>query len=262
VTVRAFATRLLPAIALGLTTSCVPAVGKSLPANGGERPYAVRLPFEIAGLLMADAAPSGARRTAGAAPYRPLERNPASAQRALRCLTAAVYHEARSEGLEGQRAVAQVVLNRARHYAYPSSICGVVFQGPMRAGGGCQFTFTCDGATRRPRDPAAWRRAEDVAKAALGGYVEEKVGWATHYHTDYVSPSWGAKLVRVGVLGSHIFYRMPGSAGQVAAFVRRSASLEPELSRVAEATDGPAQAKPALTRTAQGPGKGGADGAF
>jgi spore germination cell wall hydrolase CwlJ-like protein len=241
VTTRAFASRLLPAIALGLTTSCVPAMGKSLPgdaAAAGAR--SIRLPFEIAGLLLADTAPAGARPTRGAAPYRPLERNARSAKRALECLTAAVYHEARSEGLQGQRAVAQVVLNRARHYAYPSSICGVVFQGPFRKGGGCQFTFTCDGSARRPRDAAAWARAEAVAEAALGGYVEESVGWATHYHTDYVSPSWGPKLVRVGVLGSHIFYRMPGSAGAVAAFVRGSASLEPDLKQVVAALEAPA----------------------
>jgi spore germination cell wall hydrolase CwlJ-like protein len=251
VTTRAFAIRLLPAIALGLTTSCVPAVGKSLAADaaaaGGSG--AIRLPFEIASLLLADVAPTGARRKGGAAPYRPLERNAESRARALGCLTAAVYHEARSEGLEGQRAVAQVVLNRVRHYAYPSSICGVVFQGPFRKGGGCQFTFTCDGSTRRPRDAAAWAEAEAVAKAAMGGYVEESVGWATHYHTDYVSPSWGPKLVRVALLGSHIFYRMPGNAGAVAAFVRSSASLEPDLKQVVEALEAPGER--AVTETAE-----------
>jgi hypothetical protein len=239
--------RLLPAIALGLTTSCVPAVGKPLAVDAGAGARTMRLPLEISGLLLADAKPVGARRSKGAAPYRPMERNARSSARALECLAAAVYHEARSEGLQGQRAVAQVVLNRARHYAYPSSICGVVYQGPFRAGGGCQFTFTCDGSARRPRDAAAWARAEDVAKAALGGYVEESVGWATHYHSDYVSPSWGPKLVRVGVLGNHIFYRMPGNAGEVAAFVRRSASLEPELKQVVEALE---QA-PAVTETAE-----------
>jgi hypothetical protein len=112
-----------------------------------------------------------------------------------------------------------------------------VYQGPFRKGGGCQFTFTCDGSARRPRDPAAWAEARDVAQAALGGYVEESVGWATHYHSDYVSPSWGPKLVRVGVLGSHIFYRMPGNVGAVAAFVRGSASLEPELKQMEAALE-------------------------
>lgn len=252
-TTKAFAIRLLPAILLGLTTSCVPAAGKPLGGEAPARARTVRLPFEIAGLLFGDAMPVGARRLRGAAPYRPLERNAASSARALECLTAAVYHEARSEGLQGQRAVAQVVLNRARHYAYPSSICGVVFQGPFRKGGGCQFTFTCDGSAARRRDPAAWRRAEAVAAAALGGYVEESVGWATHYHTDYVSPSWGPKLVRVAMLGAHIFYRMPGTAGTAGAFVRGSASLEPELGR-------PAKAEPKVVRVAAQAGSRGEAG--
>ena len=228
-TTKVFATRLLPAILLGLTTSCVPAMAKSLAGTAPGTAQTIRLPFQISELLLADTQTLGGRRTRGAAPYRPIEREGRSQARALQCLTAAVYHEARSEGLQGQRAVAQVVLNRARHYAYPSSICGVVFQGPLRAGGGCQFTFTCDGSTRRPRDAAAWRKAEAIAQAALGGYVEESVGWATHYHTNYVSPSWGAKLVRVEMLGDHIFYRMPGAAGAPTAFVRRSASLEPDI---------------------------------
>ncbi|HEX9954756.1 MAG TPA: cell wall hydrolase [Allosphingosinicella sp.] len=238
-TSKAFATRLLPAILLGLTTSCVPAVAKSLGGEASAQARTFRLPLRISELLFADAGLSG-QRSKGAAPYRPLERNAQSRARALQCLTAAVYHEARSEGLQGQRAVAQVVLNRARHYAYPSSICGVVFQGPFRAGGGCQFTFTCDGSIRRRRDEAAWRKAEAVAEAALGGYVEESVGWATHYHTNYVSPSWGAKLVRVEMLGDHIFYRMPGAAGAPGAFVRGSASLEPEIPGSAKAAAQPA----------------------
>ncbi|HEY0147890.1 MAG TPA: cell wall hydrolase [Allosphingosinicella sp.] len=217
-----------------MTTSCVPALAKPLSAEASAKPRTVRLPIVVAELLLGDTRMLGGRRVGGAAPYRPVERNSRSAARALQCLTAAVYHEARSETVQGQRAVAQVVLNRARHYAYPSSICGVVFQGPLRKGGGCQFTFTCDGSTARARDAAAWQKAQAVAQAALAGRVEESVGWATHYHTHQVSPSWGAKLVRVEVLGSHIFYRMPGPAGAPAAFVRRSASLEPELAALSD----------------------------
>jgi hypothetical protein len=218
---------------LGLTTSCVPATAK--PLTGAAQSVrerasaAVRLPYLVAGFLMGDKQVMGRKRGKGAAPFRPRERNDQSAARARECLAAAVYHEARSEGLQGQRAVAQVVLNRVRHYAYPSSICGVVFQGPMRPGGGCQFTFTCDGSLKRRRDPAAWARAEEVADAALAGFVEESVGWSTHYHTDYVQPGWRARLVRVSMLGAHIFYRMPGAAGEETAFVRRGASLEPEM---------------------------------
>jgi len=226
VTTYAFAARLLPALLLGLTTSCVPAIAAPL-SDTATAKRALRLPFQIAELLFADTQAAGARRITAAAPFQARELDPRSSARALGCLTAAVYYEARSQAPRGQRAVAQVVLNRVRHYAYPSSICGVVFQGPMRSGGGCQFTFTCDGSLRRPVDDAAWRRAEDVARAALAGDVEPSVGWATHYHADYVRPGWGARLVRVAAFGAHIFYRMPGGAGEAGAFVRRSASLEP-----------------------------------
>jgi spore germination cell wall hydrolase CwlJ-like protein len=140
-------------------------------------------------------------------------------QRALLCLSQAVYYEAGFEPLEGRRAVAQVVLNRLRHPAFPKSICGVVYQG---AGTGtCQFTFVCDGALyRRPADDA-WREAEAVARAALAGYVEKSVGEATHYHADYVAPRWAPLLAKVAQIGQHIFYRWPGAWGQPQAFAGR-----------------------------------------
>ena len=90
------------------------------------------------------------------------------ASRAAECLTAAVYYEARSQSEDGQRAVAQVVLNRVRDRAFPNSVCGVVYQGAERRTG-CQFSFTCDGSMNRPRELGAWDRARAVAAAALGG---------------------------------------------------------------------------------------------
>jgi hypothetical protein len=140
-------------------------------------------------------------------------------RRALLCLTQAVYYEAGFEPLEGRRAVAQVVLNRMRHPAFPKSVCGVVYQG---AGTGvCQFTFVCDGALYRAPAQDAWRRAEEIAQAALAGYVETTVGEATHYHADYVAPRWAPLLAKVAQIGQHIFYRWPGAWGQPAAFTGR-----------------------------------------
>jgi spore germination cell wall hydrolase CwlJ-like protein len=137
-------------------------------------------------------------------------------QRALLCLTQAVYYEAGFEPLEGRRAVAQVVLNRMRHPAYPKSICGVVYQG---AGSGtCQFTFVCDGALYRRPSANGWQQAEAIARAALSGYVEKSVGEATHYHADYVAPRWAPMLAKVAEIGQHIFYRWPGAWGQPRAF--------------------------------------------
>ncbi|MEO8547611.1 MAG: cell wall hydrolase [Sphingomicrobium sp.] len=137
-------------------------------------------------------------------------------RRALLCLTQAVYYEAGFEPLDGRRAVAQVVLNRMRHPAFPKSVCGVVYQGASSPV--CQFSFVCDGSLYRAPAPAAWREARAVAEAALAGFVEASVGSATHYHADYVAPRWAPMLTKIAQLGTHIFYRWPGSWGQRAAF--------------------------------------------
>ena len=137
--------------------------------------------------------------------------------RALQCLTAAVYYEAASEADAGQRAVAQVVLNRVAHPSYPNTVCGVVFQGSERRTG-CQFSFTCDGALARIPTRLFWNRAEHVARAALSGYVEPSVGLATHYHTIQIHPYWADSLVHLGTIGMHRFYRFGGAAGTPAAF--------------------------------------------
>jgi spore germination cell wall hydrolase CwlJ-like protein len=148
-------------------------------------------------------------------------------ERSLNCLTAAIYYEARSEPEEGQRAVAQVVLNRVRHPAFPSTVCGVVFQGHERSTG-CQFSFTCDGSMNRGmRSPAAWIRARRYAEDALSGYVVASVGNATHYHTTAIRPYWAAYLHKSAIVGSHIFYRWAGNAGEASAFRQHYGGLEP-----------------------------------
>jgi spore germination cell wall hydrolase CwlJ-like protein len=147
-------------------------------------------------------------------------------QRSLQCLAEAVYYEARSESEDGQRAVAQVVLNRVRHPAYPGSVCGVVYQGPMRPGGGCQFTFTCDGSLAAAPHGFNWARAQRIAAEALTGKVYAGVGHATHYHTHQVLPSWAYRLAKVAVIGAHNFYRMQDGWGSPGAFRQRYAGRE------------------------------------
>ena len=146
--------------------------------------------------------------------------------RALRCLTQAIYYEAATEPREGQEAVAQVVLNRLKHPAFPKSVCGVVFEGSERSTG-CQFTFTCDGSLARA--PVAWRwdAAEQVAAAALAGHVATGVGAATHYHAAYVTPYWSAGMVRIERVGAHIFYRLPGEAGSPESLTGQYGGAEP-----------------------------------
>jgi spore germination cell wall hydrolase CwlJ-like protein len=148
--------------------------------------------------------------------------------RALQCLSEAVYYEAAREPGVGQEAVAQVVLNRVRHPAYPKSICGVVYQGSARATG-CQFTFTCDGSLRWAPEPALWRQARRVAERALDGHVAKHVGSATHYHAAYVAPYWAPTLVKMTQVGAHIFYRWTGPWGEPPAFTGRYAGREAYL---------------------------------
>lgn len=140
--------------------------------------------------------------------------------RALECLTQAIYYEAAREPEEGQRAVAQVVLNRMRHPAYPASVCAVVYQGAERPTG-CQFSFTCDGSLARAPMKSYWDRARRIADEALKGYVAASVGNATHYHADYVLPYWAPTLTKNAVIGAHLFYRWRGGWGQPDAFTQK-----------------------------------------
>jgi hypothetical protein len=140
-----------------------------------------------------------------------------SRRKAVDCLTAAVYYEAGGESAQGKQAVAQVVLNRVRHPAYPSSVCGVVYQGSERATG-CQFTFTCDGSLRRQASAGGWLVARGIAEAALAGAIEPSVGTATHFHTVWVVPYWASSLQKITTVGAHIFYRFPGFWGKRSAF--------------------------------------------
>lgn len=136
---------------------------------------------------------------------------------AEQCLAQAVYYEAAGQSLAGQRAIAQVVLNRMRHPAFPKSVCGVVYQGSERRTG-CQFTFTCDGSLARTPSRSGWDVADRIALAALSGAVEPAVGTATHYHADFVVPYWSSTLQKLVTIGNHIFYRYPGFWGSRRAF--------------------------------------------
>jgi spore germination cell wall hydrolase CwlJ-like protein len=145
---------------------------------------------------------------------------------ALQCLASAVYYEAGNQDEDGARAVAQVVLNRVRHPAFPGTVCGVVYEGSTRPTG-CQFTFTCDGSLYRQPDLAGWRRAYGIAQGALSGAVYAPVGYATHYHANYVVPYWSSTLAKNAVVGAHIFYRWAGGWGQPGAFTEAYAGHEP-----------------------------------
>ncbi|MDK2761594.1 MAG: cell wall hydrolase [Sphingopyxis sp.] len=136
--------------------------------------------------------------------------------RARDCLAAAMIYEAGDDAM-GQQAVGQVVINRARHPAFPKSICAVVFQGSDRTTG-CQFTFTCDGALNRRYSTAAWTRAQSNADMMLSGTTFAAVGLATHYHTNWVRPYWSDSLEKIAIVDTHLFFRWPGYWGTPGAF--------------------------------------------
>jgi hypothetical protein len=157
--------------------------------------------------------------------FRPI--TPVDQMRSLDCLTQAIYYEAGNQSEDGQRAVAQVVLNRVRHPAWPNTVCGVVYQGAMRPGGGCQFTFTCDGSLARSPVPALWVQARRYAVEALAGRTYAPIGLSTFYHANYVFPGWAPRLVKTATIGAHIFYRLPGLAGAPGSFTNAYAGNEP-----------------------------------
>jgi spore germination cell wall hydrolase CwlJ-like protein len=148
------------------------------------------------------------RPVSPARPFVMSNNSPLAGARELDCLSTAVYYEARGESTEGQAAVAQVVLNRVRHPAFPKSVCAVVYQGSQAHD--CQFSFACNGAMRAPKEEAAWRRAQAVAARALSGFVMRAVGDATNFHAARVSQDWAAGFLKVAQVGAHVFYRFSG----------------------------------------------------
>ena len=164
-----------------------------------------------------------------AKPFILKAKNAAERDRAVKCLANAIYYEAALEPELGQRAVAQVVLNRMNHPEFPKSVCGVVYQGWERQTG-CQFSFTCDGSLLRGPMPDIYRRVEGYARQALAGHVVPEVGTSTFYHADYVLPYWAPTLSKVHTIGRHIFYRWPGLVGTPRAFTGRYRGGELALS--------------------------------
>lgn len=129
----------------------------------------------------------------------------------IMCLALTVYHEARNQSTVGQIAVAQVVMNRMMDDRFPDDVCAVVTQGihwqSKPAINRCQFSFYCDGLSDEPRNPKAFVKSLEVAEVVLEGFGVGLLEGATHYHADYVSPSWARHHTRVVTIDEHIFYR-------------------------------------------------------
>ncbi|ABD55646.1 cell wall hydrolase SleB [Jannaschia sp. CCS1] len=123
-----------------------------------------------------------------------------------RCLTEALYFEARGEPIEGQYAVAEVILNRVDAANYPNSICGVIDQGTGRQFA-CQFTYTCDGQSEEMTDRTAMHRLGHIARIMIDGAPRDLTAGATHYHANWVNPRWASVYPRTTEIGIHRFYR-------------------------------------------------------
>lgn len=152
------------------------------------------------------------RRAGYTPPSLDLKMPPRVPDNDVECLTQAIYYEARNESEAGQAAVAEVVLNRSRHRAYPKRVCDVVYQRNSRT---CQFTFTCDGSIgRRAVNAVSWARAERIAREVYEGRSASQLPKnSVNYHANYVRPSWGQRLARVRQIGAHIFYGAPLNGG-------------------------------------------------
>jgi spore germination cell wall hydrolase CwlJ-like protein len=125
------------------------------------------------------------------------------------CLARAIYHEARGEPIEGQIAVAQVVLNRVKSKRWPKTVCGVVYEGQER-GEKCQFSFACYDRKDIPDSSQLWHQAKWIADdVAAGRTALEDLGHATYYHTATVKPIWRQSLSVIRQIGRHIFYADP-----------------------------------------------------
>ncbi len=125
-----------------------------------------------------------------------------------RCLTEALYFEARGESVKGQFAVAEVILNRVDRGEFPATVCGVVNQGTGKRWQ-CQFTYTCDGEKEIVSEPLSYERAGKIARLMLNGLERPLTRGATNYHTVAVNPRWAKAFPRTTTIGVHHFYRMP-----------------------------------------------------
>lgn len=125
---------------------------------------------------------------------------------AWHCLSEAMYFEARGEGIAGQVAVAEVILNRVDANRYPDTVCGVVRQGAGN-GGACQFSYNCDGIENVIKNKKVYRKIGKIAWLMLEGRPRTLTGDALFFHTEAVRPSWSRKFVRTAQIGAHVFYR-------------------------------------------------------
>ena len=126
--------------------------------------------------------------------------------RELKCLSEALYFEARGEQIEGQIAVDDVIINRKNSSQFPGTICGVVSEGAHKRHA-CQFSYNCDGKLELIYDKKTYRRIVKLSSMILNGAFSDVTNGATFFHASEVSPSWSKKFKKTRKIGRHIFYK-------------------------------------------------------
>ncbi|MEO5867324.1 MAG: cell wall hydrolase, partial [Sphingomonas sp.] len=116
----------------------------------------------------------------------------------LTCLAGAIYFESKGEPLNGQLAVAKVILNRTKSGRFPKSVCSVVTQPG-------QFSFVRGGHVPAIANNAASRTALAVARVAMSDGWDSPAAGAMYFHARRVSPGW--HRVQVAAIGNQVFYR-------------------------------------------------------
>ena len=142
-----------------------------------------------------------------------------SSEEHIQCLAVNMYHEARNQGTAGRLAVSAVVMNRVNDRRFPNSVCEVVLQSqtkkswktglPVPIKNKCQFSWYCDGKSDEVKDKKSYKKILDFARLMMHNDIRfvDITDGATHYHADYVSPSWAKTKTRTTEIGDHIFYR-------------------------------------------------------
>ena len=135
-----------------------------------------------------------------------------------KCLTENIYFEARGQGQAGWLAVAQVTQNRVNDRRFPNTVCEVVKQGLTYASGDpirnkCQFSWYCDGKSDKPKNTKVYNEISELVnyiydvKGQPNHELLDITDGATHYHADYVRPSWAKTKTKTIEIEDHIFYR-------------------------------------------------------
>lgn len=127
---------------------------------------------------------------------------------AIACIATAIYFEARSEPLDGQVAVANVIMNRVASDKFPNSPCEVVKQGRTWMGAmvrnQCHFSYYCDGRPEVILDEGAYTLALSIA-VNWHNLVDITNG-SVYYHRDDVNAWWASSFTETTRIGRHVFY--------------------------------------------------------